>query len=919
MKSGHKPDNEPERQGELDSFKIIDSEEKADFDFLTQMAAEICGTPIALISFITKERQWFLSHRGLTAHETPRDVAFCAHAILKPDEIFEIEDARKDDRFFDNPLVSGEPNVVFYAGVPLVSNNGFPLGTLCAIDREPKKLSEQQRNALKGLARQTIQLLELRRQTINLGEVNKSLQKVEFLLNESHKSNKTGAWELDIETGKTLWTEGVYQIHEVSTDFPREKSNGLDFYHPDDLVIIVSALESTIQTGDPFDVTCRIKTAKQNDRWVRVQGKVFEGNENKKTIVGTFQDVTEHLLSEKIKARQNFILSIVNKLQQTFISESNIAEVFDSALSILLDLTGSEYGFIGQVLYDSSGNPYLKTHAITNIAWNEETRNFFKENAPNGLEFRNLKTLFGVVLKEGRAVIANHPASDPRSGGLPAGHPPLNAFLGIPIYVNNKMIGMAGVSNRVGGYDTELITEIELVTGTIGRLIEAQQARLLINHIQMRHQYTLEGTNVGTWEWNVQTGETVFNERWAEIVGYSLAELGQVNVETWQKLVHPEDLAESKKRLNLVFEKKADYYSIETRIRHKEGHYVWVYDRGKVFSWTKEGKPLMMYGTHQDITENKEREAKLAAVSREIRNITNAVNESSLISITDRAGIITHANKLFSELSGYSEQELVGNTHKIINSGFHDKAFWENLWQTIKNGNVWKGEVKNRAKDGSEYWVSSVISPIFDENGQIFQYLSIRQDITTRKRFEEELKTLSLTDPLTGVGNRRFFMNLLDREWQRFRRFKQPTSILMLDIDFFKKINDTYGHATGDEVLSHTGELLNKLRATDVVGVYSQSEVVGRIGGEEFAIIATNTALPEAKILAERLRKDIASLHIEKAGVLIPVTASFGAAAFSENDSGPESAMQYADQALYKAKQNGRNRVVIYSKNSFLE
>ena len=127
MESAHKPDNEPERQGELDSFKIIDSEEKADFDFLTQMAAEICGTPIALISFITKERQWFLSHRGLTAHETPRDVAFCAHAILKPDEIFEIEDARKDDRFFDNPLVSGEPNVVFYAGVPLVSNNGFPL------------------------------------------------------------------------------------------------------------------------------------------------------------------------------------------------------------------------------------------------------------------------------------------------------------------------------------------------------------------------------------------------------------------------------------------------------------------------------------------------------------------------------------------------------------------------------------------------------------------------------------------------------------------------------------------------------------------------------------------------------------------------------------------------------------------------
>ena len=141
----------------------------------------------------------------------------------------------------------------------------------------------------------------------------------------------------------------------------------------------------------------------------------------------------------------------------------------------------------------------------------------------------------------------------------------------------------------------------------------------------------------------------------------------------------------------------------------------------------------------QDISERKQIEEALQEKERKLLNLTNTINESSLISITDEKGTIIEINKLFCELSGYTKAELVGQNHRIVNSGYHDKQFWLDVWKTIAKGEVWRGEIKNRAKDGSEYWVASVINPIKDHNGKIIQYISIRQDITERKIAEEKI------------------------------------------------------------------------------------------------------------------------------------------------------------------------------------
>ncbi|SMD33680.1 PAS domain S-box-containing protein [Reichenbachiella faecimaris] len=173
MKKPEIPSNEKERLAELKSYEILDTALEQRFDDITKIAAFICETPISLVSLIDKDRQWFKSRHGLNASETPRDLAYCAHAIHTPEDILEVPDAYEDERFYDNPLATGDPHVRFYAGAPLVSSNGYSLGTLCVIDHEPKTLSDAQREALWALSRQVTALLELRKTNLHLEESKK--------------------------------------------------------------------------------------------------------------------------------------------------------------------------------------------------------------------------------------------------------------------------------------------------------------------------------------------------------------------------------------------------------------------------------------------------------------------------------------------------------------------------------------------------------------------------------------------------------------------------------------------------------------------------------------------------------------------------------------------------------------------------
>ncbi len=161
----------------LESYSVMDTAVEADYDNLTALAAQICGTPISLVTLLDGRRQWFKSRHGLDVSETPREYSFCGHAINGPDKIFQIQDSREDERFRENPLVDGEPNVIFYAGVPLTGADGLPIGTLCVIDHKPGKLDEHQIDALTILSGQVMNLLELRKKKMELERANQELER----------------------------------------------------------------------------------------------------------------------------------------------------------------------------------------------------------------------------------------------------------------------------------------------------------------------------------------------------------------------------------------------------------------------------------------------------------------------------------------------------------------------------------------------------------------------------------------------------------------------------------------------------------------------------------------------------------------------------------------------------------------------
>lgn len=213
------PHNEQERLAQLAEYNIFDAFTEKDYDDITLLAAAICKTPVSLITLVDDKKQWFLSKRGIDQSETAREYAFCAHALNKPEEILIVPDSRKDKRFEGNPLVENDPHVIFYTGVPLVNPDGFALGTLCVIDHKPRELNEEQVSALKVLAKQVSNLLELRK-------INLSLEKARNELEIRNKELEQFASVLSHDIKSPLTS--IIIAKQILTDKTISHSNGAD-------------------------------------------------------------------------------------------------------------------------------------------------------------------------------------------------------------------------------------------------------------------------------------------------------------------------------------------------------------------------------------------------------------------------------------------------------------------------------------------------------------------------------------------------------------------------------------------------------------------------------------------------------------------------------------------------------------------
>ena len=327
-----------------------------------------------------------------------------------------------------------------------------------------------------------IRMIGAHQNITELKDVERSVIRERTRLEAIMSGTNAGTWEWNVQTGETIfnerWAEIIgYTLEEIS---PVSIETWMKFTHPDDLEKSNKILEQHFSgKTDYYEFESRMKHKNGHWVWVLDRGRVLSRTADGKPLMmyGTHQDITEQKKNAELLSRKNSILNVVNNLQQIFLTEKKSINIFEESLRILLNVTNSEYGFIGEILHRPDGKPFLKTKAITNIAWDDTSRKFYDEHAPDGMEFGNLQTLFGTVLRSGEPLIANQPATHPESGGLPDGHPSLNALLGLPIYVGTTMIGLVGVSNRPEGYDQFIVDEIEPIINTIGQLIGAERSK----------------------------------------------------------------------------------------------------------------------------------------------------------------------------------------------------------------------------------------------------------------------------------------------------------------------------------------------------------------------------------------------------------------------------------------------------------
>ena len=599
MKRPDRPADEEARQRALDETGLLDTRPDAEFDDITALVAAQLRVPICLVSLVDRDRQWFKSRHGLEASETPRDVSFCGHVVADGMPLV-VEDAAADPRFADNPLVTGAPHVRAYAGMPLTTEAGFTLGTLCVVDHEPRPLAPADLECLRRAARLVLNVV--RRRTLErlkeaelrstLDDANAAVLFVDetgvvawasrraarifelgdrlargdlefaslfveaqpvrdaiaaalrdrrsghnliFRADTGSRGRRELCVDIDPHAGIGLFSYARCRIvdpaeaedrdarlHQYSAlfDASPELLATLDgrghldqlnpswervlgwtpddlrarpiaaFAHPDDAPMLQAMLDQPDNGGsDGPPAAFRMRARNGSYRLLAPSVSDTAGS-----LGFSARDITAQAAAEERIDFKSLLNKELSELQRAYIENAGAgAEWWERALALLIRITKSEYGFIGSIHEDERGR-FLRTHAITNIAWDEPTRRLYEESRTNGMEFRNLDTLFGRVIAQGRTLVSNDVASDPRAHGRPAGHPPLRHFLGLACGQGKQMVGMVGLANRPNGYSAEMVADLEAAGVVLAAVIHQSAAEVRRVAVESRLQGIVDST-----------------------------------------------------------------------------------------------------------------------------------------------------------------------------------------------------------------------------------------------------------------------------------------------------------------------------------------------------------------------------------------------------------------------------------------
>ena len=428
--------------------------------------------------------------------------------------------------------------------------------------------------------------------------------------------------------------------------------------------------------------------------------------------------------------------------------------------------------------------------------------------------------------------------------------------------------------------------------------LEQEVKRRLLENQQLatRLQLTLSASGLGIWEYHYASDRIEWNHDLCRMLG--LDSSPETLAESFEH-IHPEDRSRIEQAMRHPPLPGAETRIEEFRMRHADGHWLWVEGRGQALHLDRHGNALLTAGTISDISQRKavEVEQQLAAV------VFTGISDG--ICITDCATRILTVNDAFMRVTGYSAQEAIGRTPAMLKSGKHGSAFYQSLWETLNKQDNWQGEITNRRKDGElvTEWLN--ISVVRDKAGSLTHYVGLFSDLSERQEAAERIQYLSSFDPLTNLPNRNLLTDRLSQALINANRFDRQTAVILLDLDRFRLVNESFGPPVGDSLLQEVARRL-MLQVRD-------GDTVGRRSGTEFGFVMANMGHErDAFALAQRLLEAIA-VPFSANGQSLLLTASIGISLAPRDGDTPDTLLKTADIALARAKHAGRNTFRFYS------
>ena len=676
-----------------------------------------------------------------------------------------------------------------------------------------------------------------------------SLQLSESRLQTVLAYSKIGFWELQSDQESAFWSDEVYQIFGFEKNIKPGPESLCSVVNESDFPVFIKSVKNAFLNGHEHHVEYRIKRPSDGkERWIDCRGKIITGEGGKPEKISGFIQDITERKTEELNTLKN---------EEMY---RHLFEMSEDPMWMILD---NKFVVANQSAAKTLG--YDTIEEVVNISPSQVSPKY----QPDGCS-SNKKALEMISI----AFKNNY-----------------HRFDWMHVDKNGKKFPVEVSLTRVPFSGREALF-------CIWRDISIRKtAEEMLQKSEERWHFALEGNGEGVWDWDLTTDHVFFSKQHSAMRGYQENEVSN-DLDSWKKCIHPDDIERVYCALDKHFEHKSASYECEYRLLCKNGSYIWILDRGKVIKWSGDQKALRMIGTHMDITPRREAEKKLQLSSSVFTHTYEG------IVITDTNKKIIDVNPAFLEITGYNREEIIGQNPRILRSDRQDTQFYQSMWQDINENDYWQGEIWNRKKGGEYYAELLTISVLKNDIGEITNYLGVFTDITQTKLQQEKLDLMAYYDVLTKLPNRALFIDRFNQAIAHSKRSNSQLAICYIDLDKFKPINDKYGHETGDLVLIEVAK-----RITDCI---REEDTVSRQGGDEFALLISNV---ESQTHCEKTLERIH--HVLSQPFLIDsishdISASSGYTIYPNDTGDIDTLLRHADQAMYKAKQLGRNQYHLF-------